>query len=52
MQVGSLEYVPVVRTSTAHGSEKHGKLQPTEAVIIASNKIQYVTQKIIINKIQ
>ena len=28
MQDGSLEYVPVVRTSTAHGKEKDGRLQP------------------------
>jgi hypothetical protein len=27
MHAGSLGYEPVVKTSTAHGSEKHGNLQ-------------------------
>jgi len=36
MQDGNLEYVPVVSTSTAHGNEKHGRLQQkyTIAIII------------------
>ena len=35
MQAGNLEKVPVVRTSTAHGKEKHGKLQPRNITVTA-----------------
>jgi len=40
MQEGNLEKVPVVRTSTAHGNEKHGKLQARH---IAVSKITHNT---------
>jgi len=32
MHEGNLEYVPVVRTSTAHGNEKHGSLKNPKSI--------------------